>query len=93
MALDTTAERASSRIQPGGIVDEEAQKNSQSVEDLKAKDEGAESDTPSAESENFGTPIDQLDWDSPEDPGNPQLWSTWKKVFHTAIPALFGFVL
>ncbi|TVY35235.1 Efflux pump rdc3, partial [Lachnellula cervina] len=84
MALDTTAERASSRM--------EAQKNSQSVED-KAKDEGAESDTPSAESENFGTPIDQLDWDSPEDLGNPQLWSTWKKVFHTAIPALFGFVL
>jgi hypothetical protein len=24
--------------------------------------------------------------------GNPQNWSTWKKVFHTAIPALYGFV-
>ncbi|TVY39814.1 Polyamine transporter [Lachnellula subtilissima] len=93
MALDTTAEKVPSQIQRGGIVDEEAQRSSQSIEDFKLKDEGAESDTPTVESESSGTPIDQLDWDSPEDPGNPQLWSTWKKVFHTAIPALIGFVL
>ncbi|TVY33179.1 Efflux pump, partial [Lachnellula occidentalis] len=93
MALDTTAEKVPSRIQPAGSVDLEAQGNSQSVEYLKAEDEKAESDTPRAESESPGAPIDELDWDSPEDPGNPQLWSTRKKVFHTAVPALFGFVL
>lgn len=35
----------------------------------------------------------ELDWDSPEDPGNPRNWSAMKKVFHTAIPSLFGFVM
>ena len=93
MAFDNTAEKVPSRIQPGGVVDEEAQRSSQSVEELKAKDEGAESDSPSVESGSSGIPIEQLDWDSPEDPGNPQLWPTWKKIFHTAIPALFGFVV
>ncbi len=33
------------------------------------------------------------DWDSPEDPANPRNWSFAKRVFHTAIPALYGFVL
>lgn len=32
-------------------------------------------------------------WDSPEDPGNPRNWSFGKKAFHTAIPALYGFVV
>ncbi|KAH8598082.1 putative polyamine transporter 4 [Bisporella sp. PMI_857] len=32
-------------------------------------------------------------WDSPEDPGNPKNWSFGNKVFHTAIPALYGFVI
>jgi hypothetical protein len=93
MAADTAAEKVPSQIRRGGVVDEEAQRSSQSVEDFKAKDEGAESDSPSAESGSSGIPIDRLDWDSPEDPGNPQLWPTWKKVFHTAIPALFGFAV
>lgn len=31
-------------------------------------------------------------WDGPTDPGNPRNWSTWKKVFHTAVPALYGFI-
>jgi hypothetical protein len=33
------------------------------------------------------------EWNSDDDPGNPENWPTWKKVFHTAIPALYGFVL
>jgi hypothetical protein len=33
------------------------------------------------------------EWDSVDDPGNPRNWPTWKKVFHTAIPALYGFVV
>ena len=35
----------------------------------------------------------QLDWESPEDPGNARNWPTIRKVFHTAIPALYGFVM
>lgn len=33
------------------------------------------------------------EWDSTDDAGNPRNWPTWKKVFHTAIPALYGFVV
>lgn len=33
------------------------------------------------------------DWDSPTNNENPRNWGLWKKVFHTAIPALYGFVL
>lgn len=32
-----------------------------------------------------------LDWDGPDDTGNPKNWSVLKKIFHTAIPALYGF--
>jgi hypothetical protein len=35
----------------------------------------------------------ELVWDSPEDPENVRNWSTIKKVYHTAIPALYGFVM
>jgi hypothetical protein len=33
------------------------------------------------------------EWDSVDDRGNPRNWPTWKKIFHTAIPALYGFVV
>lgn len=36
--------------------------------------------------------IIETGWDGPQDQENPRNWSTWKKVFHTAIPALYGFV-
>ena len=32
-------------------------------------------------------------WNSHDDPGNPKNWAFGKKVFHTAIPALYGFVM
>lgn len=32
-------------------------------------------------------------WNSHDDPENPQNWKFGKKVFHTAIPALYGFVM
>jgi hypothetical protein len=35
--------------------------------------------------------IQSSEWES--DPENPRNWATWKKVFHTAIPALYGFVV
>ncbi|KAM0553244.1 hypothetical protein ACHAPJ_007533 [Fusarium lateritium] len=34
-----------------------------------------------------------LDWDGPDDPENPMNWPTWKKVIHTAIPAVYTFGL
>lgn len=34
-----------------------------------------------------------LDWDSPEDPDNPMNWPKAKKIFHTMLPALFGFTM
>ena len=34
-----------------------------------------------------------LGWKSKDDAGNPKNWSFGKKVFHTAIPALYGFVM
>jgi hypothetical protein len=34
-----------------------------------------------------------LDWDGPDDPGNPYNWPVWQRVFHSAMPALYCFVL
>lgn len=34
-----------------------------------------------------------LDWESADDPGNPQKWPKAKKIFHTMLPALFGFTM
>ena len=36
---------------------------------------------------------EHLGWNSADDSGNPRNWSFMKKVFHTAIPALYGFVM
>ncbi|RKF79575.1 Polyamine transporter 4 [Golovinomyces cichoracearum] len=33
------------------------------------------------------------DWDSATNFENPRNWPMWKRIFHTAIPALYGFVL
>ena len=34
-----------------------------------------------------------LDWDGPDDLENPYNWSVWQRVFHSAMPALYCFVL
>jgi len=93
MSFGTPLEKLPGQIHHGGAVDEEAQRGLEPAEEVNTKDEGEESDSPSVESEASGIPIEKVDWDSPDDPGNPQLWPTWKKVFHTAIPALYGFVV
>lgn len=33
------------------------------------------------------------DWDGPEDPDNPQNWSTLTKTYHTVVSGLFGFAV
>jgi len=34
-----------------------------------------------------------LTWDSPEDQDNPRNWPAGEKIFHVAVPALFGFIM
>lgn len=33
------------------------------------------------------------DWDGPDDVDNPHNWPLWKRVLHSAIPAIYGFAL
>lgn len=40
-----------------------------------------------------GRPTKELDWDGEKDPENPMNWALWKKVIHTAIPAIYTFGL
>ena len=77
--------------QHGVIHDEEAARHNTS--DLAEKKETSdEARTPSVASNDSNTPV-AMDWDSPDDSGNPKNWPTWKRVYHTSIPALFGFVM
>jgi MFS family permease len=32
-----------------------------------------------------------VDWDGPDDPANPKNWSLGLRIYHTALPALYGF--
>lgn len=34
-----------------------------------------------------------LDWDGPNDKENPHNWSVGKKLFHSAVPAVYTFAL
>jgi hypothetical protein len=36
-------------------------------------------------------PAAALDWDGPDDPGNPHNWPKWKRIYHTIIPAAIAF--
>lgn len=33
------------------------------------------------------------DWTGPDDPENPLNWPIWQRVYHTTVPALFGFTV
>jgi len=33
------------------------------------------------------------DWNGPEDPENPMNWPLWQRIYHTTVPALFGFIV
>ena len=37
--------------------------------------------------------ITAQDWTGPNDPENPFNWSTWKRAYHTSVPALLGFLV
>ncbi len=34
-----------------------------------------------------------VDWDGPDDPGNPRNWSLVTKMYATAIPAMYAFAV
>jgi hypothetical protein len=80
--------------QQNAMVDEEAAREPVSTYTPENKETSDEAQAPSVASSNSSeAPIVILDWDSPEDPGNPKNWPLWKRIFHTSIPALFGFVM
>ncbi|CAG8973086.1 hypothetical protein HYALB_00009390 [Hymenoscyphus albidus] len=60
---------------------------------LKSEDNGDGVNTPSVNSDNSKTEDVVLDWESPDDPENPHNWPLWKKIYHTAIPAFYGFII
>ena len=59
----------------------------------KEKDEGEASSSISDSNGKAGEVPQLSQWNSTDDHQNPKNWSTWKKVFHTAVPALYGFVM
>ena len=79
---------------PRSEIDEEAQ--SSCPESLGPagceKVEGADSPTVEEELERIRTGAN-LDWESSQDIRNPRNWSFGKRVFHTLVPALYGFVV
>ncbi|KAL1591983.1 hypothetical protein SLS60_011575 [Paraconiothyrium brasiliense] len=46
-----------------------------------------------AKEETSSTPPSGDDWDSPEDPDNPQNWNLASKIYHVTVPGLFGFAV
>jgi MFS family permease len=48
--------------------------------------------TPSAGNpEHKEAPSAVIDWDGPDDPANPKNWSIGLRIYHTLLPALYGF--
>ena len=75
------------------VVDEEAVPVADLTHLTEEKDTDGETQTPDVGSSDQETSVATMDWDSPEDAGNPRNWPTWKRVYHTSIPALYGFVM
>jgi len=43
--------------------------------------------------EGLKRPITAQDWTGPTDPENPHNWTFSKRIYHTLIPAAYGFVV
>lgn len=37
--------------------------------------------------------VNLTDWNGPDDPENPFNWPMWLRVYHSTVPALFGFAV
>jgi hypothetical protein len=94
MSSDAVVDKETDEPYQRAEIDEEAQRSSSEPLDLIESTKGEELDSPTIEEEiervRTGA---NLDWDSPEDVGNPRNWPFAKRVFHTLIPALYGFVV
>jgi hypothetical protein len=66
-----------------------------SLQDQIVSEENGELETTQEKgiSPNASTTAQLLQWDGPEDPGNPHNWKGYNRVFQTAVPALMGFSL
>jgi hypothetical protein len=63
-------------------------------EKVKTKaDNSDEEPSPITETVTARRVVTAQDWTGPDDPENPQNWSTAKRVYHTIPPALFGFAV
>lgn len=74
----------------GQNIDEEAAISPDPIEESKKED--GEASTPSVSSDDSKEEV-ILDWDTPDDPANPHNWTLRWKIYHTAIPALYGFIM
>ncbi|KAH8646559.1 putative polyamine transporter 4 [Tricladium varicosporioides] len=67
------------------------------LEKLPTRHEDAEEDSSSSDGEELAQlgrlPTAKLEWESEHDVDNPRNWPAWKRVFHTAIPAIYGFII
>jgi len=61
--------------------------------DTPRTDVGKEEQDLGSPNESDSEPQKTMGWNSKDDAGNPKNWPFGKKVFHTAIPALYGFVM
>lgn len=48
-------------------------------------------DDPEKATPNAGTPTSATEWNGPDDPDNPLLWSRWKRTYHVLPPAIISF--
>lgn len=71
----------------------EAQFDDDTISTRSANDEElGEKDKEDENSEDEGPPQQRVDdWDGPDDPENPHNWPMALRVYHSIIPALFGF--
>ncbi|KUJ18013.1 MFS multidrug transporter-like protein, partial [Mollisia scopiformis] len=72
-----------------GSMTEENEKNIPDLE--KANNESANEGSDLEKGEERPSASALLDWDSPDDPGNPMNWSKWKKRYHVVPPAVISF--
>ena len=68
----------------------------ESIKEIDRRDIGNEEQEAGSPNESDiypGKSVDFSGWNSRDDPENPKNWSFRKKALHTAIPALYGFVV
>jgi MFS family permease len=62
-----------------------------STNEKSAQSRALSTSTSPAEVPNHKAPAAVVDWDGPNDPANPKNWSLGLRIYHTLLPALYGF--